>query len=76
MVVKKFIALNIELILARCKLNIMASIGVSKAESGGYIVHLEPTLPCNRPQARHIEAGKSIQKEKLFRRGPYQAPPS
>merc|ERR1719394_1635442 len=47
----------------------MASIGVSKAERGGYIVQPEPTLPCKRPHAKHIEAGSSIQKEKLFRRG-------
>merc|ERR1711937_666040 len=68
-VVKKFIAPNIELILAKWRLKIMASIGVSKAERGGYIVQPEPTLPCKRPHAKHIEAGSSIQKEKLFRRG-------
>jgi hypothetical protein len=34
-VVKKLIALNIELILARCRLKIIASMGVSKADRGG-----------------------------------------
>jgi hypothetical protein len=68
-VVRKFIAPNIELIPAKCRLKIIASIGVSRAERGGYIVQPDPTLPCRRPQAKHIEAGKSIQKEKLLRRG-------
>merc|ERR1719477_379434 len=33
------------------------------------MVQPEPTPPCNRPHAKHIEAGSNIQKEKLFRPG-------
>merc|ERR1719471_1531214 len=47
----------------------MASIGVSKAERGGYIVQPDLTPLCSNPQAKYIEAGNSIQNEKLFKRG-------
>jgi hypothetical protein len=35
MVVRKFMALRMELILAKCRLKIIASMGVSKADKGG-----------------------------------------